>query len=263
MLVRSYRTVSPLPVRARRPAIGGFLSVALSCGSPRLAVSQHPALWSPDLPRHDPAERPVPRPPGRLTVTSNSAITGPVKVTGQRIGRVSSMSGGPRQLFDPEAPPEAAASAIRTASGGAEPEDRPRGPLHRRRLRAGRGRAQPGLSPEPPPLGPGRDPAGLGSPLGPPLPEPGRPRGRRPPAGPEPGRRAHPQREVLAQFVGAPPARPGQAGHRARRGDGGGPAGLARPLPGQGRDQPHPGRGRRHGAARSAGGETGPAAPDA
>jgi hypothetical protein len=25
--------------------------VALSCGSPRLAVSQHLALWSPDLPR--------------------------------------------------------------------------------------------------------------------------------------------------------------------------------------------------------------------
>src|SRR5581483_9319637 len=51
-LVRSYRTVSPLPVR--RGAIGGLLSVALSCGSPRLAVSQHPALWSPDLPRSGP-----------------------------------------------------------------------------------------------------------------------------------------------------------------------------------------------------------------
>jgi len=38
-LVRSYRTVSPLPVRAGdpQPAIGGFLSVALSCESPRLA----------------------------------------------------------------------------------------------------------------------------------------------------------------------------------------------------------------------------------
>jgi hypothetical protein len=55
-LVRSYRTVSPLPVRAREPAIGGLLSVALSCESPRLAVSQHPALWSPDLPQHDPAD---------------------------------------------------------------------------------------------------------------------------------------------------------------------------------------------------------------
>jgi hypothetical protein len=35
-------------------AIGGFFSVALSCRSPRLAVSQHPALWSPDLPRPAP-----------------------------------------------------------------------------------------------------------------------------------------------------------------------------------------------------------------
>src|SRR5437016_7663671 len=33
-------------------AIGGLFSVALSCGSPRLAVSQHLALRSPDLPRH-------------------------------------------------------------------------------------------------------------------------------------------------------------------------------------------------------------------
>ena len=29
---------------------GGIFSVALSVGSPRLAVSQHPALWSPDFP---------------------------------------------------------------------------------------------------------------------------------------------------------------------------------------------------------------------
>src|ERR1700678_1847020 len=63
-LVRSYRTVSPLPVRARRPTIGGLLSVALSCESPRLAVSQHPALRSPDLPHHGPAMRPELRSPG-------------------------------------------------------------------------------------------------------------------------------------------------------------------------------------------------------
>ena len=30
---------------------GGLFSVALSCKSPRLAVSQHPVLWSPDLPQ--------------------------------------------------------------------------------------------------------------------------------------------------------------------------------------------------------------------
>ena len=32
-------------------AIGGLFSVALSCGSPRLAASQHPVLRSPDLPQ--------------------------------------------------------------------------------------------------------------------------------------------------------------------------------------------------------------------
>src|SRR5258708_1039749 len=32
-------------------AIGGLFSVALSCESPRLGVTQHPALWSPDVPR--------------------------------------------------------------------------------------------------------------------------------------------------------------------------------------------------------------------
>src|SRR5581483_7480269 len=32
-------------------ARGGLFSVALSRGSPRVAVSNHPALWSPDVPR--------------------------------------------------------------------------------------------------------------------------------------------------------------------------------------------------------------------
>jgi len=52
-LVRSCRTVSPLPVAPPKEGlpIGGLFSVALSCESPRLAVNQHPALWSPDLPR--------------------------------------------------------------------------------------------------------------------------------------------------------------------------------------------------------------------
>ena len=81
-LVRSYRTVSPLPVRHPRGcvAIGGLLSVALSCGSPRLGVTQHPALWSPDVPRTDPRSRrngPGTRPPGRLTTTDHATGTGP------------------------------------------------------------------------------------------------------------------------------------------------------------------------------------------
>ncbi len=49
-LVVSYTTVSPLPV-VRRP-IGGLLSAVRTVGSPRLGVTQHPVLWSPDFPRH-------------------------------------------------------------------------------------------------------------------------------------------------------------------------------------------------------------------
>jgi len=48
-LVRSYRTVSPLPAPRERD-VGGLLSVALSVGLPRLAVNQHGALWSSDFP---------------------------------------------------------------------------------------------------------------------------------------------------------------------------------------------------------------------
>ncbi len=50
-LVGSYPTVSPLPVLAWWPTIGGLFSVALSVGSPRLGVTQHRALWSPDFPQ--------------------------------------------------------------------------------------------------------------------------------------------------------------------------------------------------------------------
>ena len=47
---------------------GGLLSVALSRGSPRVAVSHRPALWSPDVPQPLTAvtATKVPRPPGRL-----------------------------------------------------------------------------------------------------------------------------------------------------------------------------------------------------
>src|SRR5271154_5808456 len=38
-------------------ARGGLFSVALSRGSPRVGVTDHPALWSPDLPRRTYARR--------------------------------------------------------------------------------------------------------------------------------------------------------------------------------------------------------------
>ncbi len=50
LAVRSYRTISPLPAfRGRRRR---YLSVALSVGLRRPGVTWHPALWSPDFPRH-------------------------------------------------------------------------------------------------------------------------------------------------------------------------------------------------------------------
>ena len=48
-LVRSYRTISPLAAGG-----GRYVSVPLSVGSPRLAVSERPALWSSDFP-HPPS----------------------------------------------------------------------------------------------------------------------------------------------------------------------------------------------------------------
>ena len=51
LVVRSYRTVSPLP-RASCDAVRRSLSVALSVGSRRPGVTWHRTLWSPDFPRH-------------------------------------------------------------------------------------------------------------------------------------------------------------------------------------------------------------------
>ena len=49
--VRSYRTVSPLPVDPKDP-IGGLFSAALSVAFRRPGVTRHPALRSSDFPRH-------------------------------------------------------------------------------------------------------------------------------------------------------------------------------------------------------------------
>ena len=42
------------PLRPEGAQVGVFFSAALSVGLPRLAVSQHPALWSPDFPHAAP-----------------------------------------------------------------------------------------------------------------------------------------------------------------------------------------------------------------
>ncbi len=48
--VRSYRTVSPLPAYDINHRRGGFVSVALSLGSPPPDVIRHLFFWSPDFP---------------------------------------------------------------------------------------------------------------------------------------------------------------------------------------------------------------------
>ncbi len=63
-LVRSYRTVSPLPAPIQW-ARGGILSVALSFALPRLHVMEHPALWCSDFPP-DLATNHIPRSGDRL-----------------------------------------------------------------------------------------------------------------------------------------------------------------------------------------------------
>ena len=60
--VGSYPTISPLPRLAARR----YVSVALSCGSPRLGVTQHSALRSSDFPRQFAIAGSPPRSPGRL-----------------------------------------------------------------------------------------------------------------------------------------------------------------------------------------------------
>ena len=56
-----------------REVIGGLFSVALSVGFPRLGVTQHPALWSPDFPRTTLSGGP--RSPGGLVASIVTAAT--------------------------------------------------------------------------------------------------------------------------------------------------------------------------------------------
>src|SRR3712207_2997126 len=55
----------------QRRTAGGLFSVALSRGSPRVAVSDHPALWSPDVPRRRGLPRRRDRPADSSVVPSS------------------------------------------------------------------------------------------------------------------------------------------------------------------------------------------------
>ncbi len=55
-------------------AIGGVVSVALSLGSPRVAVNDLPVLWSPDFPPANGDCSPaIPRPPPALGIYQTRA----------------------------------------------------------------------------------------------------------------------------------------------------------------------------------------------
>jgi hypothetical protein len=71
------------------PAIGGVVSVALSLGSPRVAVSDLPTLWSPDFPPADGGCPPaiLRPPPAPLAYRSAGAL-------GKRRGRAGSARPG-------------------------------------------------------------------------------------------------------------------------------------------------------------------------
>jgi len=64
-------TLAPAPNRRRRAGPGRWAVVLCGTfrGSPRLGVTQHPALWSPDFPRRELSL--APRPPGRLLQQSS------------------------------------------------------------------------------------------------------------------------------------------------------------------------------------------------
>src|SRR5262249_27607952 len=81
------------------PAIGGLFSVALSCGSPRLGVSQPSALRSPDVPRVGPPKRP---PRGRPAGSSPSLLSRSARRAPTGIARPRLPAGGQVAAEHPE-----------------------------------------------------------------------------------------------------------------------------------------------------------------
>jgi hypothetical protein len=90
---------------------GGLFSVALSRGSPRVGVTDHPALRSPDLPRH--ARKPgATRPPGQLARRSCTGYAAQARLAAMpRQG-----AGGLAPLPVPPAPSQALPSSVDEAA---------------------------------------------------------------------------------------------------------------------------------------------------
>jgi hypothetical protein len=78
---------------------GGLFSVALSRGSPRVGVTNHPALWSPDFPR-------TRRSPGRLAAARPTRRVGKCNVRGGGLAHGGSVRrGGTCRLHYPRSRP--------------------------------------------------------------------------------------------------------------------------------------------------------------
>ena len=87
--VRSYRTISPLPIPELPRRKGGIFSVALSLSSRTVGITHHRALWSPDFPLtneslHPPA---IVWPTPKLSIRFSRGIVGMVFGLGGKLGR--------------------------------------------------------------------------------------------------------------------------------------------------------------------------------
>ena len=100
--MRSYRTLSPLPVP--RGAIGGLLSVALSVASRRPGVTRHPALRSSDFPPSGeplgtPGGDPSARPPGTIDDGADQGLLTSPRAVGSVADLPSRTGPGARPSF--------------------------------------------------------------------------------------------------------------------------------------------------------------------
>ena len=95
---------------------GGLFSVALSRGSPRVGVTDHPALWSPDLPRY--TRKPgVTRPPGQLARRCYTGYAPKARYTAKPLGpRPRQGAGGLASLPVPPVPSQALSSSVNEAA---------------------------------------------------------------------------------------------------------------------------------------------------
>ncbi len=98
---------------------GGLFSVALSRGSPRVAVNDHPALWSPDVPRRRGLPRRRDRPADSSVVPGSLVIA----ADGDQAGRAPARPGAAVRAWVPRC--SQAPAHTRRRSATAPPQPRP------------------------------------------------------------------------------------------------------------------------------------------